>query len=142
MAFNILIVDDSSPMRAVIRKTIEISGFSVGGCFDAANGLEALEILKNNWVDLVITDYNMPQMNGLELIEEMKKSELLAAIDIVVITSEGSKPMVQQFLEKGAAGYIQKPFTPEDIRKKLNDIIGEPENGLGSTEGSDENLDF
>jgi two-component system, chemotaxis family, chemotaxis protein CheY len=142
MAYNILIVDDSSPMRAVIRKTIEISGFSVGGCFDAANGLEALEILKNNWVDLVLTDYNMPEMNGLELIEEMKKSELLAAIDIVVITSEGSELMVQQFLEKGASGYIQKPFTPEDIRKKLNDIIGETENGLGSTEGNDKDLDF
>jgi two-component system, chemotaxis family, chemotaxis protein CheY len=142
MAYNVLVVDDSSAMRAVIRKTIEISGFSVGAYFDAANGLEALEILKNNWVDLVLTDYNMPEMNGLELIEEMKRNELFSAIPIVVITTEGSEQMVQQFLENGAAGYIQKPFTPEDIRDKLNDIIGETENGLGSTEGSDENLDF
>ncbi len=142
MAYNILVVDDSSPMRAVIRKTIEISGFSVGEYFDAANGLGALEILENNWVDLVVTDYNMPEMNGLELIEEMKRNELFSAIPIVVITTEGNEQMVQQFLEKGATGYIQKPFTPEDIREKLNGIIGETENGLGSTEGSDEDLDF
>ncbi len=142
MAYNILVVDDSSPMRMVIRKTIEISGFSVGEYFDAANGLGALEILENNWVDLVVTDYNMPEMNGLELIEEMKKNELFSAIPIVVITTEGSEQMVKQFIEKGAAGYIQKPFTPEDIREKLNDIIGDTKNGLGSTEGSDEDLDF
>lgn len=142
MAYNILVVDDSSPMRAVIRKTIEISGFSVGEYFEAADGIGALEILESNWVDLVVTDYNMPEMNGLELIEEMKKNELFSAIPIVVVTTEGSEQMVQQFLEKGAAGYIQKPFTPEDIREKLNDIIGEKENGSGSTEGSDEDLDF
>lgn len=142
MAYNILVVDDSSPMRAVIRKTIEISGFSVGEYFEAADGIGALEILESNWVDLVVTDYNMPEMNGLELIEEMKKKELFSAIPIVVVTTEGSEQMVQQFLEKGAAGYIQKPFTPEDIREKLNDIIGEKENGSGSTEGSDEDLDF
>jgi two-component system chemotaxis response regulator CheY len=142
MAYNILVVDDSSPMRAVIRKTIEISGFSVGEYLDAADGREALEMLKNHWVDLVLTDYNMPEMNGLELIKEMKGNELLSAIPIVVITTEGSEQMMQQFLEKGAAGYIQKPFTPEDIREKLNTIIGETENGLESTEGSDQGLDF
>lgn len=73
MAFNVLIVDDSSSMRAVIKKTIKVSGFNAGEYFEAGDGREALEILSNKWVDLVLSDINMPNMNGLELIAEMKK---------------------------------------------------------------------
>jgi two-component system chemotaxis response regulator CheY len=142
MAFNMLVVDDSSPMRTVIRKAVTISGFNVGECYAAANGREALEILRSHWVDLVITDYNMPEMNGLELLAHMKEDELLAAIPVVVVTTEGSNRMIDKFMEKGAAGYIQKPFTPENIREKLNNILGDPEDGQGSAEGSDEGLDF
>jgi two-component system chemotaxis response regulator CheY len=142
MAFNVLIVDDSSPMRAVIRKTLRICGFDTGECYDAANGREALEILKNHWVDLVITDYNMPEMNGLELIASMKKDDLLSAIPVVVVTTEGSEQMIDEFVHTGAAAYIQKPFTPESIREELNKVVGDLEDGQGSVEGGDEDLDF
>ena len=141
MAYNVLIVDDSLPMRAVVKKTIMASGFMVGMFYDAGNGKEALEILSREWMDLVVTDYNMPDMNGLELLSHMKADEILKTIPVVVITTEGSQQRVREFMEGGAADYIRKPFTPEEIRNKLSRIMGET-NGTGDTRISDEALDF
>ena len=142
MAYNILIVDDSLPMRAVIKKTVMASGFDVGQVYEASNGNEALKILREEWLDLVLTDYNMPDMDGMELISNMKKDEILNAIPVVVVTTEGSEQRVKEFMEKGAADYIKKPFTPEEIRQRLNHIMGETNDGEGSTDFSDEGLDF
>ena len=142
MAYNILVVDDSLPMRAVIKKTVKVSGFNVGRFFDAINGREALDILKEEWLDLVLTDYNMPDMNGLELLVEMKKDDILKTVPVVMITTEGSRQRVEEFMAKGAADYIKKPFTPEEIREKLNLIMGENEDGEGSFDNGDEELDF
>ncbi|PKN25108.1 MAG: response regulator [Deltaproteobacteria bacterium HGW-Deltaproteobacteria-21] len=141
MAYNVLIVDDSLPMRAVVKKTIMASGFMVGMFYDAGNGKEALEILSREWMDLVVTDYNMPDMNGLELLSHMKADEILKTIPVVVITTEGSQQRVREFMEGGAADYIRKPFTPEEIRNKLSRIMGETD-GTGDTRISDETLDF
>ena len=142
MAFNILIVDDSSPMRAVIKKTLKVSGFNIGQFYDASNGNEALDVLNRKWVDLVLTDYNMPDMDGLDLMEEMKDDDVLRAIPIVMITTEGSEQKVIEFMEKGAADYIKKPFAPEEIRQKLNIIMGEDEDGEAYSDRGDEELDF
>lgn len=142
MAYNVLVVDDSLPMRAVIAKTVKASGFKVGRIFDASNGREALRILKEEWLDLVLTDYNMPDMDGLELIQEMKKDEALEAIPVVVVTTEGSRQRVKEFIEMGAADYVKKPFTPEEIRQKLNRIMGESEDAEGEADIGDEDLDF
>jgi two-component system, chemotaxis family, chemotaxis protein CheY len=142
MAYNVLVVDDSLPMRAVMKKTIKASGFNVGHISEAANGKEALQILKQDWVDLVITDYNMPDMNGFELLSRMKADEVLKAIPVVVVTTEGSQQRVREFMDAGAADYIRKPFTPEEIRGKLSRIMGEAEDGNGKARVSDEALDF
>jgi len=142
MAYNILVVDDSLPMRAVIKKIVKASGVNVGRFFEAPNGRKAMEILKNEWLDLVLTDYNMPEMNGLELMVEMKKDAILKTVPVVMITTEGSRQRVEEFREKGAADYIKKPFTPEEIRQKLNLIMGENEDGEGSFDNGDEELDF
>ena len=142
MAYKVLIVDDSLPMRSVVKKTIKASGFKVSQFFDASNGEEALNILRKEWLDLVLTDYNMPDMNGLELIEEMKKDEELKTIPVVMVTTEGSQQRVEEFMEKGVADYIKKPFTPEEVRNKLNRIMGETEDGKGNLDISDEDLDF
>jgi len=142
MAYNVLVTDDSQIMRTIIKKTIKASGFSVSNFFDAPNGREALIILREESVDLVLTDYNMPEMDGLELIDEMKKSDTLNDIPVIMITTEGSNERVDEFMEKGAVDYIRKPFSVEEVRDKLNLIMGEAENGEGSLNNGDEGLDF
>ena len=141
MRYKMLIVDDSLPMRAIIIRTIKASGFMETEFLQAANGEEALAVLGNEWVDLVITDYNMPDMNGMELIQKMKKDDILLAIPVLVVTTEGSRQKVEAFIDEGAAGYVKKPFTPEAIRFELTKILGEPENE-GSIEGSVDDFDF
>lgn len=142
MAFNVLIVDDSLSMRSVIKKTIRVSGFKVGEYFEAADGKEALKILADAWVDLVLTDINMPNMNGLELIAEMNNDQILSSIPVVMVTTEGSEKSVQKSMEMGAKGYIKKPFQPEDIKRILNSIMGEAEDGESDDDQSDEGFDF
>jgi two-component system chemotaxis response regulator CheY len=142
MAYNILIVDDSTPMRAVIKKIVKASGFNVGQFFEAANGREALDILNREWLDLVLTDYNMPDMNGLELVEEMNKDDHLKSIPAVMITTEGSRERVEEFMAKGVIEYIKKPFTPEQIKQKLKHIMGETEDEEQRYDNGDEELDF
>lgn len=142
MAFNVLIVDDSLTMRSVIKKTIKVSGFKVGEYFEAADGKEALKILADAWVDLVLTDINMPNMNGLELIAEMNNDQILSSIPVVMVTTEGSEKSVQKSMEMGAKGYIKKPFQPEDIKRILNSIMGEAEDGESDDDQSDEGFDF
>ena len=141
MSYKMLVVDDSLPMRSIIVRTIKASGFTNAEFLEASNGKEALDVLRNEWLDLVITDYNMPDMNGMELIHEMKKDEILNEIPVLVVTTEGSKQKVEEFIEKGAAGYVKKPFTPEAIRGELIKILGEAEDE-GSFEDGDDDLDF
>lgn len=141
MAFNVLIVDDSSSMRAIVKKIIKVSGFNVGEFLAAADGKEALKVLKDEWVDIVLTDINMPNMNGMELIAEMKKDELIRSIPVVMITTEGSKKMMQEAMNFGASGYVKKPFLPEDIKRALSSIMGE-EDGQRDGDEDDEAGDF
>ena len=141
MAYKVLVVDDSLPMRSVIKKTIKASGFGDTEFFDASNGQEALAVLQNEWIDIVVTDYNMPEMNGIELIQEMKKDEVASTIPVLVITTESSQAKVLEFIEKGASGYIKKPFTPEAIKEQLIQILGEADYDAGIEE-SDNGFDF
>jgi len=141
MAYKMLVVDDSLPMRMIIIRTIKASGFQETEFLQAGNGAEALKLLGKEWLDLVITDYNMPDMNGMELIQEMKKDDILKAIPVLVVTTEGSKQKVDEFIEKGASGYVKKPFTPEAIRLEINKILGEPEHE-GSLDSSGDDFDF
>jgi len=142
MAFNVLIVDDSSSMRAVIKRTIKVSGFNVGEYFEAGDGREALEILSNKWVDLVLSDINMPNMNGLELIAEMKKNELFSSIPVVMVTTEGSEKIVEESIRLGASKYIKKPFFPEDIKNTLRSLVGEEVRDVSGDDEGDETGDF
>jgi two-component system chemotaxis response regulator CheY len=142
MPFKILIVDDSNPMRAVIKKIIKASGFDIGEFFEAATGLEALEILDRQWLDLVLSDYNMPDMDGLEMLKAMKENVMLKDIPVIMVSTEGSSRRIEQFIKTGAAAYIKKPFTPEQIRSHLNLLLGEPEHEFHSNEAGDEALDF
>jgi two-component system chemotaxis response regulator CheY len=124
MSFNVLIVDDSSAMRSVIKKIISISGFRMDHCLEAGNGREALDILAHEWVDVIISDINMPEMSGLEMLSHLKKDELFKQIPVIIISTEGSEERVSEAFSQGAGGFIKKPFVPEELKKKLYEIIG------------------
>jgi two-component system chemotaxis response regulator CheY len=129
MSFNLLIVDDSISMRAVIKKIITISGFQMDKCLEANNGREAMDLLSTNWIDVIISDINMPEVNGLELLDQLKKNDTLKEIPVIMITTEGSSERMQEAFNRGAKGFVKKPFLPEDIKKILYDVIGVGENG-------------
>lgn len=125
MSYSILIVDDSLPMRSVIKRTLKAAGYGGAELLEAANGQEAINLLKNAWIDIIITDYNMPVMNGLEFIKAIKKDEMSKEIPVVVISTEGNESKIKEFMDCGAAGYITKPFTAEAIRDLIVNILGE-----------------
>jgi two-component system chemotaxis response regulator CheY len=135
MSFNVLIVDDSNSMRAVIKKIITISGFKMDQCYEAENGKQALEILSKVWVDIILSDLNMPEMNGLELLAALKGDSLLKDIPVVIVSTEGSDERRKVVLEMGAKGFIRKPFSPEYVRKILYEVIGVGDEG--TYEGSE-----
>ncbi|MBT8489428.1 MAG: response regulator [Deltaproteobacteria bacterium] len=143
MSFNVLIVDDSKSMRGVIKKVISISGFKMDQCLEAGNGKEALNILADDWVDVIMSDINMPEMNGFELLEELQKDDLLKNIPVVVITTESSEERMQYALNLGAKGFIKKPFLPEDLKKILYEVIGVGDDGdYGEDSGDNGDFDF
>ena len=124
MAYNILVVDDSETVRAVIAKTLDLSGVSLGKVYQAANGVEALALLGREWIDLVFCDINMPEMNGVELIDRIRQDETLKDLPIVVISTEGSKTRIEDLKNKGVRAYIHKPFTPELLRNVVENLLG------------------
>ena len=124
MAYNILIVDDSDTVRAVIAKTLELAGVEVSQLHQAANGQEALAVLKDEWVDLVFTDINMPVMTGVELIQKMAEEGSLDTTPVVVVSTEGSKTRMEELMNKGVRAYIRKPFTPESLKEVVDNVLG------------------
>ncbi len=124
MACSILIVDDSKTIRSILVKTLRLTGLPVNEIFEAGNGREALECLQGNWVDLVMTDLNMPIMTGIELINAMVGDPLLKDIPIVVISTDGSSTRIEELKAKGIREYIQKPFTPEAVGTIINALLG------------------
>lgn len=125
MAFNILVVDDSATVRAVVAKTLQIAGVDVNELFEAANGKEALDILGEQWIDLVFADINMPVMTGIEMIEKMCEDGLMKTVPVVMVSTEGSAARIEQLKSKGVKAYIRKPFTPELLRQVVDDLMGE-----------------
>lgn len=126
MGMNILIVDDSSVMRAMILKTLRMSGLSIGEVYGASNGVEGLESLSRQWTDLVILDINMPVMNGEEMMIRMKANPETRDIPVIVISTEGSRTRIEDLVKMGAT-FIRKPFTPEMIRDAVNQAINSGE---------------
>nr|MBN2278471.1 response regulator [candidate division Zixibacteria bacterium] len=124
MAFNILIVDDSKTIRAMVEKTLRLTKIEINQIFQAGNGKEALECLRENWIDIVLSDLNMPVMTGIELVDEMAKDGLLTDIPVVVISTDGSATRIDELKKKGIKEYIRKPFTPESINEMIEKIMG------------------
>jgi len=132
MAINLLIVDDSAVMRAMILKIIRMSDLSIGETHEAANGREGLDALDQHWIDLVILDINMPVMGGEEMIDHMLGNPETKDIPVVVVSTEGSETRIERITKKGAE-FIHKPFTPEIISDAVRNIIEKGADHAGST---------
>ncbi|MBN2308067.1 MAG: response regulator [Candidatus Hydrogenedentes bacterium] len=133
MALNILIVDDSETVRAIIAKALSLAQIPVGELHNASNGEEGLQVLRDEWIDLVFSDINMPVMGGVEMIERMGEDDLLKRTPVIVVSTEGSATRIEQLKQKGVSAYIRKPFTPEAIREVVDGILGA---GNGDGDGS------
>src|SRR5579862_4493107 len=91
MAFRVLIIDDSPAMRTLIRRVIDVSGLDAGAVFEATDGQDALDVLQCQWVDVILTDINMPRMNGEEFVRRLSESGLTRSIPIIVISTDGTE---------------------------------------------------
>lgn len=116
---DVLVVDDSELIRTMILRTLRMAQVPIGAAYEAGNGREALGILEDNWVDLVLADINMPVMDGLEMVRRIREVPDLAGIPVIIVSTEGAASRVADFESMGIAAYLRKPFTPE----KLRDVV-------------------
>lgn len=119
MSLNILIVDDSTAIRKILVRVLSQTGLEIGTLHEASDGLEALSILENNEISLVLSDINMPNMDGLELLSKLREAPMWSNLPVVMITTEGSQVKVLEAVKLGAKGYVRKPFTAEQIKEKV-----------------------
>ncbi|MHC4423142.1 MAG: response regulator [Planctomycetota bacterium] len=122
MALNVLIVDDSSLTRKRIKRIIEMANLDVGQFLEAGNGVEALKVLDEASVDLVLADLNMPEMGGAEMVRRMKSSEATKSIPVVVVSTESRTTRIKDLLAEGVKDYLHKPFTPEEFREIMQTL--------------------
>ena len=126
MAYRVLIVDDSPAMRAFVRRVLSISGFDATEAFEAANGREALDLLRKEWVDVILTDVNMPEINGEEFLAILAADKLTDSVPVIVVSTDSTRARVERMLSLGARGYVAKPFLPEQLRAELEKVLGVP----------------
>ncbi|HPG37943.1 MAG TPA: response regulator [bacterium] len=124
MSLNVLIVDDSFVMRSMVKRVLNICDLQIQNIFEAGNGKEGLEIIENNWVDLVLADINMPVMSGDEMIDKIRENPDMANMAIIVISSESSTRTIEILQQKGAL-FIHKPFTPENLQAAVFELLGD-----------------
>ena len=118
-----LIVDDSSVMRKIVERSLRQAGIDPLVVYEAGSGLEGLEVLKAKPVDLILSDINMPSMDGLEFVRQIRAQNLAAGVPVVMITTESSEEHVKQAIQAGARGYIRKPFTPDQVKERVLPLV-------------------
>jgi two-component system chemotaxis response regulator CheY len=121
---KLMIVDDSSTMRKIIKRVLRQAEIAVENILEAGNGIEALEQLTSNPdIGIILSDVNMPEMNGIEFVAKVRESKDKTSLPIIMVTTEGGDAMIQNAMTNGANGYVTKPFTPESIRSALDPFI-------------------
>src|SRR5437588_3801156 len=123
MESDVLVVDDSAAIRKILQRVLRQTGIAIRTIHEAGDGQEALALLGANRVDLVLTDINMPKMDGLQLLASLKASAEWRDIPVVMITTEGGEAKVSEAVKLGAAGYVRKPFTADQIKEKLTGLL-------------------
>ena len=120
---RILIVDDSSVMRKIVERSLRQSGLEIGDVVEAGNGIEALAAVRESPFDLILSDINMPGMDGIEFLRQLSTVEGGKGTPVVIVTTEGSESRVVEALSIGAKGYIRKPFTPDKIKESVSPLL-------------------
>jgi two-component system chemotaxis response regulator CheY len=123
MESDVLVVDDSAAIRKILQRVLRQTGMAIRTIHEAGDGEEALALLAANRVDLVLTDINMPKMDGLQLLASLKSAAEWRTVPVVMITTEGGETKVAEAVKLGAAGYVRKPFTADQIKEKLAGIL-------------------
>jgi two-component system, chemotaxis family, chemotaxis protein CheY len=118
-----LIVDDSSVMRKIVERALRQAGLDSLVVHEAGSGVEGLDVLKSEQVDLILSDINMPSMDGLEFLRQLRGQNLAPGVPVVMITTESSEEHVKQAIQAGAQGYIRKPFTPEQVKERVVPLV-------------------
>ena len=116
---NVLIVDDSAAIRKILQRVLAQANVPISQVFEAGDGVEAINTLKSNKVGLILSDINMPNMDGLQFLSAVRAEESWKSIPVMMITTEGSHAKVMEAVQLGANGYVRKPFTPDQIKEKL-----------------------
>lgn len=122
MSLNVLIVDDSAAIRKILQRLLVQADVGLGDTFEASDGLEALAQLRAQSVDLVLSDINMPQLDGFGLLEQIRATAAWSTLPVIMVSTEGGQEQVMRALHLGANGYVRKPFTAEQIKEKLESL--------------------
>ena len=120
---DVLIVDDSAAIRKILQRVLKQAEIPIGEVLEAGDGAEALETLRNHKVGLVLSDINMPKMDGLEFLTRVRAEPSWEKLPVVMVSTEGTQAKVLEAVERGASGYVRKPFTADQIKEKLADLI-------------------
>ncbi|MEM7412904.1 MAG: response regulator [Myxococcota bacterium] len=120
---RVLIVDDSATMRKIITRCLRQAGYKATELYEAGDGLEALEVLDKNDVDVIFSDVNMPNMNGIEFLDALKERGTLDSIPVVMITTESTPESVRLFVEHGASGCVPKPCTADQLEDVVSAVL-------------------
>src|SRR5579863_5195149 len=123
MPLNILIVDDSVAMRMILQRALRKTSLPLDRVLEAGDGCIALEVLKKEPVNVILADINMPNMDGLQMLAELKSNDQWKQIPVVMISTESSETKVMEALRLGAKGFIRKPFVPDEVGEKLASFV-------------------
>ena len=121
---RVLIVDDSSVMRKIVERSLRQAGLDLTEVLEASNGAEALTEVQKGSLDMILSDINMPVMDGLEFLKNLASLEAAKGVPVIMITTEGSEARVVEALSAGAKGYLRKPFTPEQVKERVTPLLG------------------
>ena len=125
MGYQLLIVDDSSIVRKVLRKALGLTALPIGEIIEAENGADALGVLAKQKIDLIFLDINMPVMNGIEFMEKLRQSPRFGTTPVIVVSTEGSSERKEMLLSHDVKAYLRKPVTPEKLTEIVGSILGE-----------------
>ncbi len=123
MSLNVLVVDDSSVMRKMIIRTLNLSGVPLGEVFEAEDGRLGLELLEENWIDMLFIDVNMPVMDGMEMLTLVRSKPETRDLPVLIISTESNPQRINE-INENRAGFVHKPFTPETLREKIIELTG------------------